>query len=84
MDKVGAGHSFRAYFIVDPYQVIMMTMLILRNMMKIDEMVWPVRNIPSLSSWVVETRIRYVLQSCKILEWTLSVLLSLFAPPLKS
>ena len=101
MDKVGAGHSFRAYFIVDPDQVIMMTMLILRNMMMlrnaeddnaaeedditddglndeahdhpielvawarwetfpctavalgIDEMVWQVRNIPSLSSGVV-------------------------------
>ena len=33
VDKVRAGHSFRAYFIVDPDQVIMMTMLILRNMM---------------------------------------------------
>jgi len=95
VDKVGAGHSFRAYFIVDPDQVLMMTMLILRNMMMlrkmmmlqkkmmllmtvlmmrlmtikqvawarvvgdlpvalgIDEMVWQVRNIPSLSSGVV-------------------------------
>ena len=89
VDKVGASHSFRAYFIVDPDQVIMMTMLILRNVMMlrkkmmllmtvlmmrlmtieqvawarvvgdlpvalgIDEMVWQVRNIPSLSSGVV-------------------------------
>ena len=29
VDKAGAGHSFRAYFIVDPDQVIRMTMLIL-------------------------------------------------------
>ena len=33
VDKTGAGHSFRAYFIVDPDQVIRMTMLILWKMM---------------------------------------------------
>ena len=33
VDKAGAGHSFRAYFIVDPDQVIRLTMLILRKMM---------------------------------------------------
>ena len=33
VDKAGAGHSFRAYFIVDPDQVIRMTMLILWKMM---------------------------------------------------
>ena len=32
VDKAGAGHSFRAYFIVDPDQVIRMTMLILWKM----------------------------------------------------
>ena len=35
VDKAGAGHSYRAYFIVDPDQVIMMTMLIPRNMMMV-------------------------------------------------
>ena len=33
VDKAGAGHSFRAYFIVVPDQVIRLTMLILRKMM---------------------------------------------------
>ena len=33
VDKAGAGHSLRAYFIVDPDQVIRMTMLILKKMM---------------------------------------------------
>ena len=35
VDKAGAGHSYRAYFIVDPVQVIMMTMLMLQNMMMV-------------------------------------------------
>ena len=33
VDKAGAGHSFRAYFIVDPDQVMMMKMLMLQKIM---------------------------------------------------
>ena len=35
VDKAGAGHSYRAYFIVDPDQVIMMTVLMLQNMIMV-------------------------------------------------
>ena len=35
VDKAGAGHSFRAYFIVDPDQVIMTAMLMMRNVMTV-------------------------------------------------